>query len=247
MISLLNRIFYQLTLGVNIFKPKTLIKWLSELSQKFHFLLSYWQPAYSYGQTLTPHTHLSLQESQIRMFNAFQVPLHGQTVQKRKKPTSLVSTQKSKRVLSSFIDSISVEKYRIRLFNGLYTFWENKRLRWGMLLLLLIAPLAKFFYLVLPVDGFGNYLVNFGPVSIINFIETESWYYINLHYYFFSIGELLTPAISTLGIFLLFPKKYYPSYLVGVPFGYFLMFLTHRNILFFYNIFQLARIFLSIP
>jgi zinc transporter ZupT len=41
-------------------------------------------------------------------------------------------------------------------------------------------------------------------------------------------GELWAPLIAIYGIFLLFPRNYYPSYLVGIPFGYFLSLLIHR-------------------
>ena len=41
-------------------------------------------------------------------------------------------------------------------------------------------------------------------------------------------GELWAPLIAIYGIFLLFPRNYYPAYLVGIPFGYFLSLLVHR-------------------
>jgi hypothetical protein len=99
-----------------------------------------------------------------------------------------------------------------------------------MLTLLVIAPLSKFLYLLFPVDGFGEYLINVGPISILNTIEGEAngWYWGFIHQYVFSSGELLAPVISIFGLFLLFPKKYYPSYLTGVPFGYYLSMLVHR-------------------
>jgi hypothetical protein len=221
--------FVRNTLGVNFLQTKTLTKWLSELSQKLHFLLSYWQPAYSYGQTLTPQTQQQLQAQTMKFF-AFQAQLHGQTATKRSKTrkTDIGEAKSSGKGLTGFVNSLSVDKYKIRVFNGLYTFWENKRLRWGLLFLLIIAPLAKFFYLVLPENGFGTYLVNLGPLKIINTLEQSDWFYMTYQMYFFSIGELLTPTISIFGIFLLFPRKYYPSYLVGVPFGYYLGMLVHR-------------------
>jgi len=42
------------------------------------------------------------------------------------------------------------------------------------------------------------------------------------------MSELVAPLCAMFGIFLLFPKKYYPSYLVGIPFGYFLSLLIHK-------------------
>jgi len=99
-----------------------------------------------------------------------------------------------------------------------------------MLFLLILAPVSKFFYLILPEAGFGEYLVNLGPLQLINSLEASEneWYWYTFYYYFFSIGELMAPVMSVFGIFLLFPKKYYPSYLVGVPFGYYLGMLLHR-------------------
>ncbi len=98
-----------------------------------------------------------------------------------------------------------------------------------MLFLLIIAPVSKFFYLLFPSGGIGPYIINLGPLQILNSIEgLHSWYYVTFYYYFFSIGELIAPLFSIFGIFLLFPKKYYPSYLVGVPFGYYLSMLIHR-------------------
>lgn len=139
---------------------------------------------------------------------------------------------------STFIHSKAVIDFKTRLFDGLYTFWQNKRLRWGLITLLILAPLSKLFYLFLP-DHFGEYLVNIGPLQILNTIENAPgeysgqgieglWYFYSLHMFFFSIGELMAPIISFVGIFLLFPKNYYPSYLVGLPFGYYLAMLVHR-------------------
>ena len=99
-----------------------------------------------------------------------------------------------------------------------------------MLLLMLAAPLAKFFYMLMPIDGFGTYFINTSSLHIINTVEgiENDWYFNTFYMYFWSIGELLAPVLSIFGIFLLFPKKYYPSYLVGVPFGYYFSMLIHR-------------------
>ena len=59
------------------------------------------------------------------------------------------------------------------------------------------------------------------------------WYWGLIRMYVYSNGELLAPTISIFGLFLLFPKKYYPSYLAGVPFGYYLSMMVHR--MFFVN------------
>ena len=129
------------------------------------------------------------------------------------------------------LPSINIwNEFLLKLNSTLYTLWDNKRLRWGMIILMIIAPLAKYFYLTLPVGGFGEYLINFGPIQIANTLEgyDTGWFFIYYREYFWTIGELLTPLLSMYGIFLLFPEKYYPSYLVGVPFGYYLSLLIHR-------------------
>ena len=232
--ALLKLLNTHVTLGENLFKTKTLTKWLSELSQKFHFLLSSWQPAYSYGQTQTSQQALlniqSLSSSQPKSSVSL-APQLGQNALKKKlkKRSKQFAYESSVSRLKGLAESINIEAIKVRLFNGLYTFWDNKRLRWGMLFLLIIAPASKFAFLLFPEAGFGEYLINLGPVQIINTIEgIDNWYYVFFYHYFFSIGELLAPVLSIFGIFLLFPKKYYPSYLIGVPFGYYLSMLVHR-------------------
>jgi hypothetical protein len=137
-----------------------------------------------------------------------------------------------------FPDWINLESLKIRVFNGLYTFWENKRLRWGLILLLIIAPSIKFLYLLFPESGYGDYFINNYYIQIPNTIEgpDSDWYWGLIYMYVHSNGELLAPVISILGIFLLFPPKYYPAYLVGVPFGYYLSLSVHR--LFFVSNFE---------
>lgn len=121
------------------------------------------------------------------------------------------------------------------LSKKLKPFVTNRRYRWGIILLLVIAPFAKHFYLLLPEEGLGEYIVNNGIIQIPNLLEApeNDWFYINFRNYFWIMGELLTPIILIGGMFLLFPKKYYPSYLVVVPFGYYLILLIHR--IFFVN------------
>ena len=99
-----------------------------------------------------------------------------------------------------------------------------------MISLLVFAPMAKFVYLLLPEAGFGEYLINVGSIQIPNTLEGEKydWYWGYIQQYVFSNGELLAPTISIFGLFLLFPKKYPPAYLAGLPFGYYLSMLIHR-------------------
>ena len=160
-------------------------------------------------------------------------PSFSSTNAKLVKETSInevIQNEKSSPRLSRLAEVINVDEIKLRIYSGLYAFWDSKRLRWGMLLLMLIAPLSRYFYLLLPEIGFGEYLVNFGAIQINNSIEglDNGWYFNSFYMYFFSIGELMAPILSIFGIFLLFPKKYYPAYLVGVPFGYYLSLLVHR-------------------
>ena len=221
-----------------ITNTKTQLLCLSEYLQKLFFQVSYWFQACSYGQVtmaLMP-THKSHQETRL-LFASREAQI-GRTVQERKRHQNNTRiTQNSPHTYSStFINSKAIEDLKIRLFNGLYTFWQNKRLRWGLITLLIIAPLSKFFYLLLPEFGFGEYLIEIGSFKIVNNIEViykgnnveGDWFYNTFYWYFFSLGELLAPLVSIFGIFLLFPKQYYPSYLVGVPFGYYLSMVVHR-------------------
>jgi hypothetical protein len=231
--AVLKLIVARIMLGLNILKPQTLTKWLSELLQKFHFLPSYWQPAYSYGQTQrqTQALHqpmVSLQATTCHVHRDSQATPSAGT--KKKKLSKNFSDEHRISISFNKLLDFSLEKYKIRLLNGLYTFWENKRLRWGLLTLMVIAPLTKFLYLLFPEQGFGEYLINVGPFMILNTIEGEAngWYWAYIQMYVFSNGELLAPTISIFGLFLLFPKKYYPSYLAGVPFGYYLSMFVHR-------------------
>ena len=127
-------------------------------------------------------------------------------------------------------EALKFDVLRGRLQSGLHIFWKNKRLRWGMISLLVFAPMAKFVYLLLPEAGFGEYLINVGSIQIPNTLEGEKydWYWGYIQQYVFSNGELLAPTISIFGLFLLFPKKYPPAYLAGLPFGYYLSMLIHR-------------------
>ena len=142
----------------------------------------------------------------------------------------VIKNEKSSSRLSGLAAVINIDEIKLRIYSGLYAFWDSRRLRWGMLLLMIVAPLSKFSYMLLPVKGFGEYLINIGPLQILNTVEglENDWYFVTYSQYFWSIGELLAPVISIFGIFLLFPKKYYPAYLVGVPFGYYLSLLIHR-------------------
>ena len=125
----------------------------------------------------------------------------------------------------------SINAIQLRLSGFLFSLWANKRLRWGLLLLLIVAPLSKFIYLLFPEEGFGEYILNTGLLTINNFetpTDRGGWYYQTIFYWMLMCGEIWAPLIAIYGIFLLFPRNYYPSYLVGIPFGYFLSLLIHR-------------------
>ena len=217
---------------------KTKLLCLSEYLQKLFFQVSYWYQECSYGQimmapVLTPTSHQKMLLFASQEQETFQ---HAPLRRRLKNRTTARNTPPHTYNSSTFINSKTIEDFKIRLFNGLYTFWQNKRLRWGLITLLIIAPLSKFFYLLMPIEGFGEYFIEIGALKIPNTIERldpfsvaeEGWYFINMYYYFFSLGELMAPLFSVFGIFLLFPKHYSPSYLVGVPFGYYLSMLVHR-------------------
>ncbi|MEN8247894.1 MAG: hypothetical protein ABFS32_03110 [Bacteroidota bacterium] len=228
--KILNKIRFKL--GENISNLKTLTKrWLNELSKKSLILPQYWQPAYSYGQPLNRQMPNPFQR--MNLFAGL-VGQTGRNVQLRSSSNKYIEGNLLKEAegtnnAKNYFGSVHITAVKIRVLNALYTFWSNKRLRWGMILLLIAAPLTKFIYLLFPMDGFGVYLINIGSIKVINVIEgVDNWFYVTFYHYFSVVGELLAPVILIFGIFLLFPPKYYPSYLVGVPFGYYLGMLVHR-------------------
>lgn len=225
----LSKIRYML--AVKISNLKTLTKWLNELLKRSLILQQYWQPAYSYGLMLNRQMP-NLFQNRVSLY-ASQVDLIGQNVQLNNKSSfssgSSIGEEKTPNKVQALFESLSFTTIKIRVLNGLYSFWSNKRLRWGMIMLLIIAPLTRYIFMIFPENGFGEYLVNLGPVKIINTIEgVDNWFFVTFYYYFSVIGELLAPVLLIYGIFLLFPRNYYPSYLVGVPFGYYLGMLVYR-------------------
>jgi len=119
--------------------------------------------------------------------------------------------------------------YKTRLLNVLYALWKNPRLRTGLILLIIVAPASKFVYLLFPKDGFGEYLIDTSLLKIPNYFEPDGWYFYSTYYFLFSLSEFFTPIISTIGVFLLFPRNYYPSYLCGIPLGYYTALLINRT------------------
>lgn len=235
----LNNLGY--TLEKNFTNTKTELLCLREYLLKWLFPHSFLYQECSYGlmeevpvlmpkYRLKPATCASLDRRIIQIASTQTRKSQAKSISNSHTPSHTSS--------STFIHSKAAGDFKTRLFDGLYTFWQNKRLRWGLIALLILAPLSKLFYLFLP-EHFGEYLVNIGPIQIQNTIENSRgessgsgqeglWYFDNLRLFFWSIGELMAPIISFLGIFLLFPKNYYPSYLVGLPFGYYLAMLVHR-------------------
>jgi len=121
-----------------------------------------------------------------------------------------------------------VNDLKAKISGFLFDIWQDKRLRWGLILLLIISPFTRIVYNIFPEDGFGEFIFESSYLTIPNFIEIESWYWFSIHYWVYGMSELVAPLCAMFGIFLLFPKKYYPSYLVGIPFGYFLSLLIHK-------------------
>ena len=101
--SLLLGLFNQLMLGKNLI-TKTLIQLLNELSHAFHFLLSSWQPAYSYGQTSTRAMHLFSSKHQ------FQLDSHAyQDLQ----ATQHVSLRRKKRLKNKHHNNTSLREFEL--------------------------------------------------------------------------------------------------------------------------------------
>lgn len=106
-------------------------------------------------------------------------------------------------------EALKFEVLKGRLQSGLYIFWKNKRMRWGMITLLVFAPMVKFVYLLLPELGFGEYFINIGSIQIANTLEGKEngWFWAYIYQYVFSNGELLAPTISIFGLFSCFLKN----------------------------------------
>jgi hypothetical protein len=87
---------------------------------------------------------------------------------------------------------------------------------------MLLCPFMKYMYLIFPEEGFGEYLLYTTYFQVPNLIEGDHWFWFSIHYFLMFTGGNLSIMVTMIGVFLLFPKNYYPSYLVGVPFGYIL-------------------------
>jgi hypothetical protein len=220
--------------GKNFFTRKPNLSCEQEQSKESFFRHSLLAPVPSYGQ--------KSQEISQQMFKAIvpasQVIVDGPIVLKKSKEKLRLLKSQPKRKIEGperKLDSkslgfgkIDFQTLQIRFTNALFEFWSNPRLRVGLVFVLVIAPLSKFSYLIFPKEGFGLYLVNNEFFSIPNLIEGTHWYFRSLFYFFFSINEFLTPLLTIIGIYFLFPKNYYPSYLCGVPAGYYFALLIKR-------------------
>ena len=110
----------------------------------------------------------------------------------------------------------------LKLFSAFYTFWRSPRLRLAMFVLVVLVPLTKFIYLLLP-NGQTASSIEFLNQLNDHFVQTgvgSVWESIGT--YAFSVGELLSATLAIFGVFLLFPTNYYPAYLLGFPLGSYL-------------------------
>ena len=110
----------------------------------------------------------------------------------------------------------------LRLYSAFYTFWRSPRLRLAMFVLVVLVPLTKFIYLLLP-NGQTPSSIEFLNQLNDRFVQTgvgSVWE--SLSSYAFAVGELLSATLAIFGVFLLFPTNYYPAYLLGFPLGSYL-------------------------
>jgi hypothetical protein len=222
--------------GKNFFtrKPNLSCEQEQEQSKGSFFQQLLLAPVLSYGQKIPLNPLLKMIIPDVIF--ASRDTATGQTAQRKMQPKlHLLSPEQSSNSPSENhpeekqrFGNFDFQTVKIRFTNTLYEFWANHRLRTGLIILLIIAPLSKFFYLIFPIDGFGLYIINNSFVTIPNLIEGSHWYFYSLFYFFFAISEFLTPLLTTIGLFFLFPKNYYPSYLCGVPAGYYLVLLLSR-------------------
>ncbi len=215
-----------LLLCVNLFSKESLTQsqsssQVSSSGQLHHKLNSGLTMTTTVPQDMTPgHDALGIS----RKFK----PVSEEELEDPQKGQAQRSNGKSRTGISRLSKLLNFKSTILKVSNALVSLWLNPRLRTGMILLLIAAPVSRFFYLILPPEGFGEYFIQTDLITIVNSIEGQDWYYFSLYYWAFTLSELWAPMIVFLGIFFLFPKKYYPSYLVAVPFGYYAALLIHR-------------------
>jgi hypothetical protein len=223
--------------GKNFFtrKPNLSCKQEQQQLKGSFFQHSLLAPVLSYGQKIPLNHSLKMIIQDVKSVSRDTAtgPIAKSKLQqlrslKSNRPTNNKSLNNNSFEEKEGFGSLNFQTIKIRLTNTLYELWANPRLRTGLIILLVIAPLSKFFYLIFPKEGFGLYLINNDLLSIPNLIEGSHWYFYSLFFFFFSLTEFLTPLLTTIGVFFLFPKNYYPSYLCGVPVGYYLALLLNR-------------------
>ena len=98
-------------------------------------------------------------------------PTGPNVLTKRSSYKQRISIKNNWQSLANSLDNllVSFKGAQLRLSGFLYSLWANRRLRWGLLLLLVIAPLSKFIYLLFPQGGFGEYLINTSLITVNNF------------------------------------------------------------------------------
>ena len=119
-----------------------------------------------------------------------------------------------------------------KLLQFLHMLWDNKQIRYGIILIIIVAPIVKNIYLFFPENGFGEYLIDNQWIKVVNFIESYhlepekrySWYWMTIYYYLWIAGHPAAICIIIFGTFLLFPKKYAPAYILAAPLGYYAAF-----------------------
>ena len=129
----------------------------------------------------------------------------------------------------------SLREAGVKATSILSHFWINPRMRWGLILLLVITPASKFLYLLFPAEGFGEYFIRTSWLVIPNFMETPfvkmvdgGWYFSTIHFWIFSCAEIWSPMVAIAGIFLIFPRNYTAAYFTILPFGYYGALLINR-------------------
>jgi len=117
---------------------------------------------------------------------------------------------------------LKVDESLMRIKSGIQSIWKNRRLRLAVLLMLVVGPLINYGYLLFPTYGFGKYLIDIGPIKVLNNIELTDWYWETVWVFLWKLGTPLSLAVYCFGAFFLFPRKYIPAYFLAFPIGYYL-------------------------
>ena len=184
---------------------------------------------------LTKHGHVSLEHHSSQTALTPNSKSQRNSLKPKKNEIVAILANPFLWLLFNITRTSSVREARVKAISILSHFWINPRMRWGLILLLVVTPASKFIYLIFPAEGFGEYFFSSNWLVIPNFVETPfvklvdgGWYFSTIHFWVFSCAEIWSPMVAIAGVFLLFPRNYPAAYFTILPFGYYGALLVNR-------------------